>query len=136
MLFRKFGLQLAWLIAIVATIGSLFFSEVLDLPPCTYCWYQRVFLYPLVIILGIAVFRKDYSISIYALPLAMVGGLVAIFQSFMEKLLDPMSMGFCKDCILSYSTYPIFGIEIYFPYLSFVAFLAISILLFGVYKNK
>jgi len=136
MFFRKYGLLFAWIIAILASLGSFFFGEILKLEPCLFCWYQRICIYPLVIILGIAFFRRDYNISIYVIPLSIIGALIALYQIFMEKILPPLSSAYCKACIIYNSSYPIFGINVYFPILSLIAFLAIPLLLIGVYKNK
>ena len=67
------GLWLAWAMAAIAMAGSLYYSEVAGFPPCEYCWYQRIAMYPLVVILGIAMVRRDYGIRRYVLPLASIG---------------------------------------------------------------
>ena len=67
------GLSLAWVVATVATIGSLYFSEIEGYIPCNFCWYQRILMYPLVIILGIATARKDFNQIIYVLPISIIG---------------------------------------------------------------
>lgn len=66
-------LYLAWLVAVIATLGSLYFSEIRGFVPCTLCWYQRVLMYPLVILLGIASYRQDAGVKRYALPLSVLG---------------------------------------------------------------
>ena len=75
-----YGLYLAWLVALVATGGSLYFSEVRGFVPCALCWFQRIFMYPLAVILGVASFRDDHGVRVYALPLAVVGALIALFH--------------------------------------------------------
>ena len=62
---------ICWIIASVSTLGSLFFSEIMEFPPCALCWYQRVFMFPLVIIFLVGLFPFDKSIIKYALPLAL-----------------------------------------------------------------
>jgi disulfide bond formation protein DsbB len=62
-------LFLAWLIATASTLGSLFFSYVMELPPCVLCWYQRICLFPLVIIIARGLFPLDRQVIRYALPL-------------------------------------------------------------------
>jgi len=64
---------LCWLIASVSTLGSLFFSEIMEFPPCALCWYQRVFMFPLVFILLAGLFPHDKNIVRYILPLALAG---------------------------------------------------------------
>jgi len=66
-------IALAWLVAIVATSGSLYYSQIRHFIPCELCWYQRIFMYPLVLILGIATYYNDARVRRYALPMALVG---------------------------------------------------------------
>lgn len=63
----------AWATALVASLGSLFFSEVMKLPPCVLCWYQRIAMYPLVAIIGAGIILKDGRLRFYALPLSVTG---------------------------------------------------------------
>ncbi len=78
---RDNRLYLAWVVALVATMGSLYFSEVRHFVPCVLCWFQRICMYPLVIVLGVAAFRADLAGRVYALPLAVIGWLVALVQN-------------------------------------------------------
>ncbi|WP_407539186.1 disulfide bond formation protein B [Deinococcus radiomollis] len=78
---RDNRLYLAWVVSLVATLGSLYFSEVLHFVPCVLCWFQRVTMYPLVIVLGVAAFRADLGVRVYALPLAVIGWAVALVQN-------------------------------------------------------
>ncbi|TGA99914.1 disulfide bond formation protein B [Sporolactobacillus shoreae] len=74
---NRFFLLIAWIISLTATGGSLFFSEVMHLTPCTLCWYQRILMYPLTLSLGIAFFSKDISIKKYILPISILGFIIA-----------------------------------------------------------
>jgi len=74
------NIYLAWLISLAGALLSLTFSEIIHIDPCPLCWWQRCALFPLVIILGIAAFRRDQSIAIYALPLAAAGMAIAVCQ--------------------------------------------------------
>ncbi len=74
----------AWGAATLAMAGSLYFSEVANYTPCTLCWYQRIAMYPLVLILGIAAFRRDIGIRIYAIPLATVGAVISGYHYLLE----------------------------------------------------
>lgn len=76
-------LFLAWLIASVATLGSLFFSDVMGLPPCVLCWYQRIAIFPLVLVLGAGLLSSDSGVVKYALPLAGAGWLVALYHTLL-----------------------------------------------------
>ena len=59
---------ICWLIASVSTLGSLFFSEIMEFAPCALCWYQRIFMFPLVILLLVGLFPFDKNVIKYALP--------------------------------------------------------------------
>jgi len=77
---KKYGLYFAWVISCIATIASLYISEILKIEPKTLCWLQRVCLFPLIITLAIAAYRADRSITIYTLPQSSLGALLAIYQ--------------------------------------------------------
>ena len=120
----------AWLIATVSTLGSLFFSEIMELVPCVLCWYQRIFMFPLAIILLIGLFPMDKKVVNYALPLAVIGLFFTIyhcllFYGFIPENLQPCSQGVscADDNMVLFNFLPI-------PLLSLVSFLMIIILLF------
>jgi len=119
----------AWVVVCASTLGALFFSEVMELPPCVLCWYQRIFMFPLVILLPLGLFPFDPRIVRYALPLAVGGWLISIFQMLLvtgvvPEGLTPCQQGVpCADVQIQW-----FGF-ISIPLLSFLAFSAISFLL-------
>lgn len=71
--FGKNGLVLMLTVAVVASMGSLFLSEIAGWTPCKYCWIQRIFMYPQVILLAIALWKRDRSIAPYVLALSVIG---------------------------------------------------------------
>ena len=79
------ALTLAAGVAVVATLGSLYYSEVADFPPCRLCWFQRIGMYPLAVILPVAAWRRDRQVRWYALPLAVGGGAVSIYHVLVER---------------------------------------------------
>lgn len=87
------ALYLAWGVAVVATLGSLYYSEVANFPPCDLCWYQRIAMYPLAVILGIAAFRDDVGIRRYVWPLTAIGAAIAVYHYQLEWFPDQGS--FC-----------------------------------------
>lgn len=89
----------AWVVALVATAGSLFFSEVMDLPPCVLCWYQRIAMYPLVLVIGVGIATRDTRWKVYALPLAIGGLTVSIYHNLLYYGLIPESITPCKEGI-------------------------------------
>ncbi len=90
---------LAWLIALVATVGSLFFSEVMNLPPCILCWYQRIAMYPLVIIIGVGIISRDRRLKSYALPICLIGLAISIYHNLLYYGLIPESITPCTEGI-------------------------------------
>ena len=88
---------ICWLIAAGSTLGSLFFSYVMEFPPCDMCWYQRICLFPLVIILGRGLFPFDPSVVKYALPLAAAGGLLAFYHNLLYTGVVPASLQPCTQ---------------------------------------
>ena len=80
------ALWLAFAVALTATAGSLYFSEVAGLEPCTLCWYQRIAMYPLALILGVAAWRGDWGVRRYAAPLAAIGAVVATYHVALQRL--------------------------------------------------
>jgi disulfide bond formation protein DsbB len=123
------GLYLAWLVSLVATLGSLWFSEVRGFVPCTLCWYQRILMYPLAIQLGIAAWRGDAGIARYALPVTTLGGLIAGYHVLVQKIPDFGFASACRSgvpCNVAYIEW--FG-WVTIPVLSLSAFVLITILL-------
>jgi disulfide bond formation protein DsbB len=82
---RPVALPLAAAVAVTATLGSLYFSEVADFPPCRLCWFQRIGMYPLALLLPLAAWRRDRGIRPYALVLAVLGGLVSAYHVAVER---------------------------------------------------
>ncbi|MEQ8664880.1 MAG: disulfide bond formation protein B [Rhodospirillales bacterium] len=76
-------LFLAWLIAFASTLGALYIGEVLGQTPCQLCWYQRIAMFPLAVVLGIACFRDDFSVRQYAIPIAFAGLAVALWHNLL-----------------------------------------------------
>ncbi len=119
----------SWLVATIATAGSLFFSEIMGLVPCILCWYQRIFMFPLVVILWIGLHPLDQRVVRYALPIAFIGLLFTtyhglLFYGFIPENLQPCSAGVsCAD-----ATMVLFGF-LPIPLLSLAAFLSIIFLL-------
>lgn len=70
---KRHGLLLMLIVALAATVGSLFFSEIAQWTPCKACWYQRIFMYPQVVLLGIALWKRDTKIALYILVLSVIG---------------------------------------------------------------
>lgn len=120
---------LCWLLASVAALGSLFFSEVMELPPCSLCWYQRIFLFPLVILFTVGLYPADGQVVRFALPLVVGGWLVAGYQNLLvwgvvSESVVPCSLG--VSC--SETDFQVFGF-VTIPLLSWLAFTTLGGLL-------
>ncbi len=119
----------AWLIAAASTLGALFFGEVMQLPPCVLCWYQRIFMFPLVLILPLGLFPLDPRVVRYGLALALPGGLVAVFHLLLVAGVVPESIKPCTQGVpCSETVIEWFGF-LTIPLLSAVAFSTIIALL-------
>jgi disulfide bond formation protein DsbB len=91
------SLVLAWIVALVATLGSLYLSEVAHFTPCPLCWYQRIAMYPLVVILGIAALRSDLAVRRYVLPLVAIGSVISIYHYQLERFPSQTSVACSAD---------------------------------------
>jgi len=120
---------LCWLVATVSTLGSLFFSEVMELPPCVLCWYQRIFMFPLAVILTVGLLPFDIRVVQYALPLAAIGWLFALYHLLLYHGLIPEDLQPCsQDVPCSKVNLELFGF-ITIPLLSLFSFSIVVVLL-------
>lgn len=122
-------LLMSWLLALLATVAALFIGEVMGQAPCVLCWFQRAFMFPLAVILAVACYRSDFAVWAYALPLAVIGGLIALVHSLLyagiiAQQIQPCSASgpSCTDANMT-----IFGVPL--PWLALAVFTTISILL-------
>ena len=120
---------LCWLVATVSTLGSLFFSEVMELPPCVLCWYQRIFMFPLAVVLTIGLLPFDIRVVRYALPLAAIGWLFALYHYLLHSGFIPEDLQPCsQDVPCSKINLDLFGF-ITIPLLSLFSFSIVVVLL-------
>ncbi|PZP55153.1 MAG: disulfide bond formation protein B [Micavibrio aeruginosavorus] len=117
-----------WLVALVSTLGALFIGEVMGQIPCNLCWYQRIFMFPLAVILGISLCRSDYAMWIYGLTLSLAGSLLAAFHTLLYFKILPEEVKPCMQSGPSCSgeAMMLWGV-LPLPLLSLVCFLFISI---------
>lgn len=127
---------IAWVMVTGATLGSLFFSEVMGVPVCALCWYQRIAMYPLVLILAIGLFPYDSGVLRYAGALVAVGWLIALFHVLVVAGIIPERAQPCVQGIPCSETHisllGVFNI----PMLSVLIFSLIGILLFSAHRLK
>lgn len=126
-------LFIAWFIAMTGTLGSLFFSEVMEFAPCVR--YQRIFLYPLVVTLAVGLFPLDKSAVKYSLPLVIAGWSVALYHNLLYHGIIPERLQPCREGVSCTEVYmELFGL-LSIPMLSLMAFSAIAALLLMVKRR-
>jgi disulfide bond formation protein DsbB len=91
------GLCASFLIALAATLGSLFASEVLGHPPCVLCWYQRIAMYPLTLVFFVALWSGDGRYARYSLPLCVIGVALAAYHNLLYYGVIPETISPCRE---------------------------------------
>ncbi len=133
-LLRKYIVYIAFIQAFLATFFSLFFSEILHFPPCVLCWYQRIFMYPIVLVILVGMFIKEKRIHYYVLPLSITGLLIASYHVLLQQGVIRESIAPCVQGISCTTKYIAFFGFMTIPLLSFISFFIITICMV-VYKN-
>ena len=115
-------IYIAWAISLTATIGSLFFSEVMEFPPCTLCWYQRIAMYPLVIIFFVGKEKSLKDVLSYSLPFVLTGWIFSLYHNLLHYEIIPESAAPCQEGVSCSTVY----IEIFnfltIPMMALIAF--------------
>ncbi len=124
----------AWIVVTIATLGSLFFSEIMDVPVCTLCWYQRIAMYPLVLILAMSLFPYDPRVVRVAGVLTGVGWFLAFYHLLLVIGFIPENAQPCVQGIPCSETYISLLGFLNIPVLSLLTFSVIGVLLF--YTNR
>ena len=134
---NKYFLNFAFIIALLSTLLSLYFSEVLKFAPCVLCWYQRICMYPLVIILFVALIRKTKDIIYFVLPFSIIGMIIALYHNLLYYKIIPEVISPCtltapctQQQLLLYGFFTI-------PLGSLIAFITINLIMFlKLYQEK
>lgn len=112
--------------ALLATMGSLFFSELLHIPPCVLCWYQRIFMYPLIAILTVGILRRHHrELPFYVLPLSLCGLVIAVYHNLLYYHILPESLAPCTNGV-SCTTGQFAFDSVTIPFLSMLSFAFIT----------
>lgn len=128
------AIWLAWTVALVSTVGSLIYSEVIHFEPCRLCWFQRIAMYPLAVILLVGAIRREWQVKYYGLPLSLVGLAISIYH-YLVQAFPSMEGGACDPANPCSARYvDLFGF-VSIPFMAGAGFIVISVLL-GFYVNK
>jgi disulfide bond formation protein DsbB len=133
-LVSRFGVHISLALTFAASVLTLVYSEVFGFVPCGLCWLQRVFLYPQVLLLGMALWKKDVRVADYSIGLSILGALVALYQHYIqmggaEFINCPVAGADCAKRILFEFGY------ITFPLMSFSAFALLIVIMLFVRKR-
>ncbi len=130
----EYWLLFALVVSLIATFGSLYFSEIMHYLPCDLCWFQRIFMYPLPILLGIAYYRRDLAIVPYLFSFVALGGAFSLYHSILQKIPPKSDIAACgpTPCQGDYLNW--FG-WLTIPMLAFAAFVMISYALLKLQRN-
>lgn len=121
---------LAFLVALAATSGSLFYSEIAQYTPCLLCWWQRIFMYPQVLLIALGIMKNDKHIADYSIGMSSVGFIIALYHYYIQlggkTFLTCGQVGFSASCTQRFTME--FG-YITIPMMSLTAFAAILLLM-------
>lgn len=123
-------------VSLAGVLGSLYFSEVRHLVPCTLCWYQRIALYPIAVIAAVGIVRRDAGLPYYILPLAVIGLLIASYHVLLEAGVVQEALVVCSTGVSCATPQPVLG-PITIPMLSWAAFLLMTgVAIFQIWRNR
>lgn len=122
----------AWLVAAVSSLGALFLGEVMGFAPCVLCWYQRIFMFPLVFVLAVGLFPLDARVVRYAFPLAAVGWLVAAYHVLLVAGIIPESATPCTQGVPCGQVQVEWFGFVTIPLLSVLSFTVINLILLAI----
>ncbi|MBP1913297.1 disulfide oxidoreductase [Lederbergia galactosidilytica] len=134
--FQDYILYIAWIVSLVATLGSLYFSEIKGFIPCEFCWYQRILMYPLVVIIGIAVFEQNKNIKKYVLPFSIIGMGVSFYHYLIQKVPGLASVKPCVGGVPCNGQYINWLGFITIPFLALIAFTFITVFMLLLRRTK
>ena len=121
-LLSRWGLWLAFLLTLGATALTLYYSEVLGFAPCGWCWVQRVFLWPQVLLFAIALYREERAAADFSIAFSVFGGLAALYQHYLQmggQALVPCPASGAGDCAqrilfeFGYITFPLMAATLF-----------------------
>ena len=120
---------IAWIVAMTAVLASLYFSEVAGFVPCQLCWYQRILMYPLVLIIGIGLYIDDEKLPWYVLPFSVSGTFVSTYHYLHQKTDWFTELATCTEGVPCSGEYINWIGFMTIPFLALIAFIAITVLM-------
>jgi disulfide bond formation protein DsbB len=126
---------ISWIISCLAMGGSLFFSEVMEFPPCILCWYQRIAMYPLVLIFFIGLFPINKDVFKFSFPLITLGWIVALWHNLLHFGIIKEELSPCREGVACSTVYINWLGFITIPILSLLAFSLLGIILYIFYRR-
>jgi disulfide bond formation protein DsbB len=132
-LIQDYSIPVALVLSIAGLLGSLYFSEVKNFIPCVLCWYQRIALYPLVLIFSIAIATRDTGVWRYALPLSVISLGIGVYQLLLVYGVITASSACSVGVSCVAITWSLFGF-ITIPLLAFLEALIITVILIAYRK--
>ncbi len=126
----SYALYIAFVQSIVAFLWSMYYSNIAHFPPCVLCWYQRILMFPLVLILMVGILRKDARVYLYVLPLAWIGWIISLYHNLLYYKIIPDTISPCStgvSCTTKFIEY--FGF-VTIPLLAFIAFTVIITMMY------
>lgn len=134
--FAKHALVFSFIVVLIATLGSLFYSEFAGYEPCKLCWFQRILMYPQVVLLGMALFKKDNGIIPYSIVLSAIGALIAGYHYLLQfgfaPSIDCSAVGYSISCLklffmeFGYITIPMMALTAFLLVITFMTLLKLS----------
>ena len=100
--FGKNALVFAFVVALIATAGSLLYSEIIGFEPCKLCWFQRIFMYPQVVLFGLTLWKRNYGIAFYGIALSTIGAVISAYHYLLQIGVAPSlpcsAVGYSVSC--------------------------------------
>lgn len=128
-------IYMAWLINIVSFMGSMFFSNIMMLPPCTLCWAQRICIFPMSIILAVGFLKKDKNVFLYSIPLIFIGWIISLYHNLLYYKIIPKAITACTSGVSCTDKQIEYLGFITIPLMAFVSLTLTAFLLLNFYKN-
>ncbi len=135
-LIGRYGHYLAWTIALLSMLLSLYLSDVLHFLPCVLCWWTRILMYPLVAVIGVGILRREWQWVYYVLPLTLVGNALTAYHSLLQWGIIPEALAPCTNGIPCTTKYLDFFGFVTIPFLGLLAFTGINVCLYLYWKEN